>query len=309
MNCKKCGNKMADGARFCISCGAEHNANGELVIKSTSIDYNKTVMINDIPTNNNKIDYNKTMMANDVPHEKIDYNKTMMANDVSHEKIDYNKTMMASDIPQNGFNNINNSYNNLDANKNVNVKKKKSSPIIIIVGIVLIAVATLSIVLPRIRKNNYSNNISKSKDIDKDLKVLESESISETPINGNIVADFDNSSGYWSKDNEFFYKNGVLQKNQWVGDYYLGEDGRKVKNKLIDDTYYVDIEGKKVKNEWYKFQKRIGTGEVTVWYYLGPDGAKLRNAYSPDGYYVDKDGIYIQEENKTPDSKRYVPNN
>ena len=93
MNCKKCGNKMADGARFCISCGAEHDANGELVVKNSPVDYNKTVMVNDLFANNNK-------------------------------KIDYNKTMMASDIPQNGFNNINNSYNNLDANKNVNVKKK-----------------------------------------------------------------------------------------------------------------------------------------------------------------------------------------
>ena len=313
MNCKKCGNKMADGARFCISCGAEHDANGELVVKNSPVDYNKTVMVNDLFANNNKkIDYNKTMMANDVPHEKIDYNKTMMAGDVPHERVDYNKTMMASDIPQNNFNNVKNSYNNYNSNNNANVKKKKSSPIIIIVGVVLIVVAALSIVLPKFRKNNSGNKISQTKigeDINNTSKVLKSESLNETSASGNVVTDFDNTSGYWSKDYEYFYKNGVPQKNQWVGDYYLGEDGRKVRNKLIDDTYYVDIDGKKVKNEWYKFQKRIGTGEVTVWYYLGPDGAKLRDTYSPDGYYVDKDGIYIQEENNTPDSKKYIPNN
>lgn len=312
MNCKKCGNTMADGSRFCIKCGAEHDSNGNLVSNgSQSVDYNKTVMTNNFASNNGgKIDYNKTMMANDVPMNngsggKIDYNKTMMANDIpmnggSGGKIDYNKTMMANDVPQ--YNSVNNNYNqNTGAEylSNNKVKqKKKVSPVLIIIVVVLGIVAIASIILPKKR----TKKIETSKEVvtnENFSEINESSvmNVEETTISGNVVTDFNPDSGYWSLDNEFFYRNNEIVKNEWIGDCYVGDDGRKVRNKLIDDTYYVDANGQKVKNQWYKYERKIGLGEVTVWYYLGPDGAKLKDTYSPDGYYLDRDGIYIQEDN------------
>lgn len=305
MNCKKCGNHMPDGARFCISCGAEHDSNGQLIVKNNKTDYNKTIMINGINnmgSGNQKIDYNKTMMAGDVSREKIDYNKTMMAGDVPHQKIDYNKTMMANDVSPNnnysssGNNHINSSYNSRPQNKKV-------SPLIIVITLIIIAGAVISVVFPKFKKQNNVKVVEQNNE-----KQNIETAVTEESQSGNVVSDFDaNASGYWSKDYEFFYIDGVPQKNKWVGDYYLGDDGRKVRNKLIDDNYYVDANGQKVKNEWYKFNKKIGTGEVIVWYYLGPDGAKLRDEYSPDGFYLDKDGIYVQENNNTPDSAHYRP--
>lgn len=302
MNCKKCGNNMADGARFCISCGAEHDANGQLVIKNNKMDYDRTIMINNVSSNsNNKIDYNKTMMANDIPqNNKVDYNKTMMANDVSQSnRVDYNKTMMANDVSQ-----INNNQK-INYNTKSNVKNKKSSPIIIICAIVIVLVIVIFVFLFIKKKNVIKNSsIETSLVID---SIVETTKVITEETTGNKVTDFDATNGYWSKDAEKFYRNGTMQTNQWIGDFYVGSDGRKVRNKLIDDTFYVDANGKKVKNEWYKFTKNVGGSNVIVWYYLGEDGAKLRDTLTPDGYYVDKDGIYIPGKYELPNSDKYIP--
>ena len=302
MNCKKCGKKMPDGARFCTGCGAEHDSHGNLIVKSNAVDYNKTVMSTDLPNNQgsgSKIDYNKTMMANDVPRNKVDYNKTMMANDVPHNKIDYNKTMMANDIPSpnnNSFNRNNQNFPNQNKNTNIKSNKGKSSPILVIVAVFIVVFALFStVIMPSLKKSK------------KQVKPIENETI-ETTIPQNIVEDASFEDGYWTNDAEYFYRNGTMQKNKWIGDYYVGSDGRKVRNQLIDDTYYVDANGMKVKNEWYKFNKNVGGVNVMVWYYLGEDGAKLKDTLTPDGYYVDKDGIYIPgKEYLSPDSKNYVP--
>lgn len=298
MNCKKCGNVMPDGARFCISCGAEHDSNGQLVANNNQVDYNKTIMINDI-SKGSGVDYNKTVMANDFQQSrKVDYNKTMMANDLPQgNKIDYNKTMMANDLPQGNASSAK-SFNP-NVNKANKKQKKKSSPILLIVFFIVILVVVIN-VISKSRKKKVENVVSET--------TMQVETTVQAAENGNVVSDFDSTDGYWSNDAEFFYRNGTMQTNQWIGDYYVGSDGRKVKNKLIDDTYYVDASGKKVKNEWYKFKKKVANQEVTVWYYLGPDGAKLTDTLSPDGYYVDKDGIYIPGADvKSGDSRNYVP--
>lgn len=335
MNCKKCGKSMPNGARFCISCGAEHDANGELITSSGQVDYNKTIMIDDVfseynenakidynktvmsndSINSGKVDYNKTVMANDfVQHDRVDYNKTMMANDVPrNESIDYNKTMMATDIPQNNLSNQRSCNNNVSTT----TKKKKVSPALLIVLIVFVLAGVAGAILLNKKKEvnkdihvNSSELVAESKMSDSTVQTdNQAKLLSETTETGNVVSDFNpNADGYWTKD-EVFMKNGVPQKNMWVpGDFYVGADGRKVRNQFIDDTYYVDANGKKVKNEWYKEQRKIGTGEVTVWYYLGPDGAKWKDRYTPDGFYVDKDGIYVQKDNDIKDSPHYIPN-
>ena len=295
MNCKKCGKPMPNGARYCISCGAEHDSNGELLVKSAPIDYNGTIMINNMPQNSeqgSKIDYNKTVMANDMQQSaKIDYNKTMMAGDLPKGgSIDYNKTMMANDLPNN-----NQPSPQAAVNTGASVKpKKKGSPIIIAACLIVVVAGVGSFILPNLNKKKTNNGITNKENVSSSESASETttETIFET-TSGNVVEDFNPNPGYWSKDYEFYYVGETKQKNQWVDDFYLGSDGRKVRNKFIDDTYYVDANGKKVKNEWYKTQRKIGTGEVTVWYYLGPDGAKLKDTLTPDGYYVDKDGIYI----------------
>ncbi len=298
MNCKKCGNAMPDGARFCISCGAEHDSNGQLVSKNNKVDYNKTIMINNM-SQGKSVDYNKTVMANDFQQSpKVDYNKTMMANDLPQgNKIDYNKTMMANDLPQGNHAGAKASRTNQP--KANNKVKKKPSPVLLIVFLILIIVVVMNVMQKGRRKK--VENIVRETSAQVETTVMSTE-------NGNVVSDFDASDGYWSNDAEFFYKNGTMLTNKWVGDYYVGSDGRKAKNQLIDDTYYVDASGKKVKNEWYKFKKKITNQEVTIWYYLGPDGAKLTDALTPDGYYVDKDGIYIPGADvRAGDSRNYVP--
>lgn len=64
--------------------------------------------------------------------------------------------------------------------------------------------------------------------------------------------------------------------SQWVGDYYVGEDGTYVKNQWVGD-YYVGPDGKYEKNQW------VGDS------YVGEDGKKVRNTWIGD-QYLDADG-------------------
>ena len=78
---------------------------------------------------------NKPKSSNE--NKKVDYNKTVMANDVpQQESIDYNKTMMAADLPQINLSNKNRSDSANNASKAT--KKKKASPVIFIVLVVFI---------------------------------------------------------------------------------------------------------------------------------------------------------------------------
>ena len=214
---------------------------------------------------------------------------------------------MATDLPQqNAQNSFSRQQNFGQKNSNVVTKKKKGlSPILVIIPILLIAVAVVSVIMP------------KKKQVATTAPAIESSTISEsveTTIDisesKNVVSDFNAKDGYWSDDAEFFYRNGTVQKNQWIDDtYYVGDDGRKVRNKLIDDTYYVDAKGLKLRNEWYRFTKKIGSTDVVIWYYFGDDGAKLKDTFTPDGFYVDDAGMYVAgEENDTPDSVHFIPN-
>ena len=71
-----------------------------------------------------------------------------------------------------------------------------------------------------------------------------------------------------------------MKANAFVEGYYLGADGKYVKNQWIKDggkDYFMDANGKVKKNAWQGV------------YYLGKDGAMLTNTFTPDGYYVGSD--------------------
>ena len=81
----------------------------------------------------------------------------------------------------------------------------------------------------------------------------------------------------------YFDENGKMKANAFVEGYYLGADGKYVKNQWIKDggkDYFMDANGKAKKNAWQGG------------YYLGSDGAMLTNTFTPDGYYVGSDGAY-----------------
>ena len=65
------------------------------------------------------------------------------------------------------------------------------------------------------------------------------------------------------------------EENAWVGQYYVGEDGVRVKDAWVDDCY-LGSNGKKVTNSW------VGD------YYVGENGKKLTNTWQ-DGYYLDEE--------------------
>ena len=97
----------------------------------------------------------------------------------------------------------------------------------------------------------------------------------------------------------YFDENGKMKANTFVEGYYLGADGKYVKNQWIKDggkDYFMDANGKAKKNAWQGV------------YYLGKDGVMLTNAFTPDGYYVGSDGVYVRNQKITVDGKDYYLN-
>ena len=97
----------------------------------------------------------------------------------------------------------------------------------------------------------------------------------------------------------YFDENGKMKANTFVEGYYLGADGKYVKNQWIKDggkDYFMDANGKAKKNAWQGA------------YYLGKDGVMLTNAFTPDGYYVGADGAYVRNQKVTVDGKVYYLN-
>ena len=125
----------------------------------------------------------------------------------------------------------------------------------------------------------------------------------------------------WKKENNAWYyynENGILTRNKWAGNYWLGSDGKMVTNAWVDNNrYYVGSNG-----AWEKDKKKedpIPTGKHTgwvksgsTWYYFNAQGQMVKNAWSgnywlgSDGrmatnawvdnnrYYVGNDGAWIQ---------------
>ena len=131
----------------------------------------------------------------------------------------------------------------------------------------------------------------------------------------------------------YFYNHGKVVANAWIGNYWLGADGRMATNAWVDGgRYYVGANGAWVKgaqnqatatqnqvtsnatkqgwvqsgNAWYYYNN--GSLVVNKWagnYWLGADGRMATNSWVDNNrYYVGTDGAWVkdakrQEEKKT----------
>ena len=69
--------------------------------------------------------------------------------------------------------------------------------------------------------------------------------------NGIWVKDAKRKQGWVKQANSWYYyeSNGTLARNKWVGDYWLGTDGKMATNSWVDNGYYyVDANGKWIPN-------------------------------------------------------------
>ena len=141
-----------------------------------------------------------------------------------------------------------------------------------------------------------------------------------TPIAVNAVASNDAQAAQgWVKSGNAWYlynQNGTLVRNTWVGNYWLGADGRMATNAWVDGgRYYVGSNGvwikgaqnqaatntikqgwTKVGNAWYFYNH--GKVVANAWignYWLGADGRMATNAWVDGGrYYVGTDGSWVK---------------
>ncbi|WP_448905206.1 glucosaminidase domain-containing protein [Gemella sp.] len=123
----------------------------------------------------------------------------------------------------------------------------------------------------------------------------------------------------WVKEGNawYFYYQGQITKNAWVGSYWLGSDGKMATSAWVDNgRYYVGANGlwdKNAKkpevkaavkkngwikegNTWYYYEN--GTLARNKWagnYWLGADGRMATNAWVDNGrYYVDGSGAWVK---------------
>ena len=138
--------------------------------------------------------------------------------------------------------------------------------------------------------------------------------------------------GWVKEGNEwYFYYQGQLTKNAWVGSYWLGADGKMATSSWVDNgRYYVGANGvwdknakkpeaakpvekkqgwKKENNVWYYYNED-GTLARNKWagnYWLGSDGKMATNAWVDNGrYYVDANGAWVKDGSKDKNTKRSI---
>ena len=128
----------------------------------------------------------------------------------------------------------------------------------------------------------------------------------------------------WVKEGNtwYYYENGALARNKWVGNYWLGTDGKMATSSWVDnDRYYVDGNGAWVKDAKRPEVKKNGwVKEGSTWYYyengalarnkwignywLGADGKMATNAWVDNGrYYVDGNGAWVRDAKKPEAAK------
>ena len=121
----------------------------------------------------------------------------------------------------------------------------------------------------------------------------------------------------WEKEGTAWYyldEKGAPVKNKWIGNYWLGADGKMSVNTWVDNgRYYVDGNG-----AWVKGAKKSGwEKEGTAWYYLDEKGTPVKNKWignywlGADGkmsvntwvdngrYYVDGNGAWVKGAKKS----------
>ena len=123
----------------------------------------------------------------------------------------------------------------------------------------------------------------------------------------------------WIKEGNtwYYYKNGALARNKWVGNYWLGTDGKMATSSWVDnDRYYVDGNGAWVKDAKRPEVKKNGwVKEGSTWYYyengalarnkwignywLGADGKMATSSWVDNGrYYVGANGLWDKSAKK-----------
>ena len=100
----------------------------------------------------------------------------------------------------------------------------------------------------------------------------------------------------WAKhegEKYYFGPKGRMLKKRWVGDYYVGKDGKRLKNTVTPDGYQVNAKGKKVSDNkvdgWVKLDKK--------WYYFDLKKKKflVSKFKKIDGerFYLDAEGVRV----------------
>ena len=135
----------------------------------------------------------------------------------------------------------------------------------------------------------------------------------------------------WVKEGNawYFYYQGQITRNSWVGSYWLGSDGKMATSSWVDNgRYYVGANGlwdKNAKkpevksavkkngwikegNTWYYYEN--GTLARNKWagnYWLGADGKMATNAWVDNSrYYVDANGAWVKDASKDKNTKRSI---
>ena len=100
----------------------------------------------------------------------------------------------------------------------------------------------------------------------------------------------------WEKDGNswHYYHQGIMVRNAWVGNYWLGSDGSMATNAWVDnDRYYVGADGSWDKNVKKPEEKKRGwKKENNVWYYYNEDGTLTRNKWQGN-YWLGSDGKMV----------------
>ena len=111
----------------------------------------------------------------------------------------------------------------------------------------------------------------------------------------------------WVKEGStwYYYNQGIMVRNAWIGNYWLGADGRMATDAWVDNgRYYVGSNGEWVKGAQRQVEtKKHGWIESgTSWYYLDSQGNVVRNAWAGN-YWLGADGKMAT--NSWVDNDRY----
>ena len=126
----------------------------------------------------------------------------------------------------------------------------------------------------------------------------------------------------------YYNSQGQMVRNAWVGDYWVGADGKMATNSWVDNNkYYVGSNGAWVKDAKKSEEKKTGwVSNGGAWYYYNAQGQMVRNAWAGsywlgvDGkmatnswvdngrYYVGASGAWVQNVGKGATGKSSLDN-
>ena len=115
----------------------------------------------------------------------------------------------------------------------------------------------------------------------------------------------------WVKEGStwYYYNQGIMVRNAWQGNYWLGSDGKMATSSWVDNgRYYVGTDGvwdknaKKQEAPKPEEKKRGWKKENNVWYYYNEDGSLARNKWAGN-YWLGSDGKMVT--NSWVDNSRY----